>query len=234
MKKIIATAAVVALAGGASANIVVDDFSQGSFDESTRFNGEQAVVAPSALGGFRYLNWEIVNNPLNARISIATAVNDVDDGSLVDGLAVDMGSANAAIVTTAYGSLSSLAANLNFDASGQTGMVLDFLSVDLDVDVTLRMITADGTGTGEAGSAEATVVVNPGLSQSVSIDFASLVSTGSFSLGDVDRIEVVFNAVAQEANRDFFLDQITIVPTPGVAVLLATAGFIGVGVRRRR
>jgi hypothetical protein len=222
-----ATIALAGLAASASAAVTVDAFEDGTLDISTRMNGSADLAATSALGGHRRVMWTIADNPLGSRLSIAAALD------VADGLSVDMGPANASVVTISYGGL--LASDeLDFDAVGAllTDLVLDFRSADLPLDVSVRLATSDGAG-GEAGSAEGSAVVPAGLNNVVGFNLAGLTTSGAYDAANIDSIEITFNNNGSALpDRDFFLRSVEFIPTPGTLSLLAVASLAGI--RRRR
>ncbi len=217
----LALLAVAGIASGASANIVIDSFSDGFLDDSVRTNSTVMLPAAGAIGGKRVLAWEIVSNPQSTRLSISTAFD-------APGLSVDMGAGNASVITLGYGGLDVDA--LNLDAASQTEIVFDFATIDLALDLTVTLITSDGLG-GVAGSASTVVDLAAGVNQSISVSLASLAVSGGFDAADIDAIEIVFNDRDRLANRDFYLNNIVIIPAPGA---LALAGLSGLLFARRR
>jgi hypothetical protein len=227
---IAALSAVAIIGAAANAGIViVDDFSSGEFDISTR-SASGNIIDPLAgvLGAEREVSWDIVSNPFNSRLSLFAAF---EGGS---GLGIDMGSGNASIVTLSYDGLGSgaMAAGLGYDAvaEGTQSVRLTFLSLDLDLDVTVTL--TDGSG----NIASLNRVLTGGTAGPEFFAFNSFATDPGFDFSSVAGLDVAFNLGGQQPNRDLFLQNIvfdTQVPGPGSLSLLAIGGVMAFRRNRR-
>lgn len=219
--------ALLLSAGVAGADIVmVDDFSAGEIDLSTRTaSGSISDPVAQVLGGERELSWSIVANPFNSRLNLFAAFNDQP------GFGIDMGVGNASVVELTYDGVGSdaAAAGLNFNANsfGVDRVVLSFLSIDLPVDVTIAIVD----GNGNRGTLTRVLPAGTGNIESFVFDQFTFIGQG-FDFSDIDRLDVSFNLFGQDPNRDLFLLNIGFeVPSPGP---LALAGLGGLAIFRRR
>lgn len=228
-----ALAGLAVSAGGALAQpmpgcLVIDDFTQGAFDESTRANGTaDQLDADNALGGARRLDWTIFENPLNTRFNIQVAWQGVP------GLAISMGSANATQVGLTYGGSGAnpnfLPLNLNAPDLSLNAIQFDFASVDLDTRVAVELLDFDGGAL--AGRASISALVGAGLNQTLTLNFADFSLVGGFDFTEIDSVQVVFNST-RLPDRDLFVREIKFVPAPGAMALLGLGGLLAA--RRRR
>ncbi|MAY74479.1 MAG: hypothetical protein CMJ31_07210 [Phycisphaerae bacterium] len=226
----IAIAAAAGLVSSASAGVVlVDDFSTGEIDISTRSaEGTLNDALANVLGGERELSWDIVQNPFNSRLNIFAAFEGTP------GLGIDMGAGNASVVNLRYDGVGTEggAAGLGFDAiaEGTQSVRMTFLTIDLETDVTVTL--TDGSGL----EASLTRFLAPGLA---SIEFFALndfdIDAG-FDFSDIFALDVDINLISQEPNRDLFLSDIQFdmeVPSPGSMALIGIGGLALAGRRRR-
>ncbi|MEZ6319468.1 MAG: hypothetical protein R3B49_12075 [Phycisphaerales bacterium] len=212
----------------AQTTLLIDDFTMGTVDESTRSSGSgDQLDADNALGGARHTTWDVVSNPLLTRFNLQIAFQGVP------GLAASMGTSNATNLGLTYGgsgaSPNFLPLSLDLVGDGYNAVELDFGSVDLEMRVAIELIDYDGGYL--AGRAMTTVVVPASAGQTLTVDFASFSTVGGFDFSDVDAVQFVFNST-DLPDRDFFLNELRFVPSPGAVALLGLGGLAAV--RRRR
>jgi MYXO-CTERM domain-containing protein len=230
--KLIGAAFAVAVAGSASAEIIIDDFSTGGFAASITSGDTVLQQSGTMIGGQRDVGLEVLSNPFNQFFDV-----NLEEGGL--GLAFSSGIGLAGQLGLDYdgntdvetGSLPfQLGEGLNLDFSGLTSIDFGFTAADLSFEILVTLQTIEG-GVPTATSAASIMV---GGSQS---PFTSSLMLSEFDidLSNINRVGILFNfndGGDPTGSLDFILDGITVVPAPGALALLGLAGLAGT--RRRR
>ena len=223
---------VVFSVGAWAAPVVVDDFEDGlanlivddGYDFSTSDSDTQAGLDASAvIGGQRDASLAFVSGVEYARVRI----NRRDSG--VFSFAEDTDTkANA---TLSYGLGGDLEADLT-DGASNNAFLLVFNTADLVGQVTIAITTT------ETGGSSTWMGPTPSGIYNVDTDFLVAFTdpgwvdvAGGADLTDVDTIAITFTGVE---NGDYIVNEITTVPEPGAATILALGTMLLIRRRRRR
>ncbi len=227
-----ASATVLSVAGSASAQFIIDDFSSG--DTNMTLNGtghlEGQQAGTGIVGGQRDVLLDISSNPFNrnAQFEVVSGqgASFLSNGPGVtshvgldyDGLDVEGQDG----VLTASGS------GLNLNFSNLNALQFDFLFADLGLNTEVEFFTYGG------GSSMGQFMVPEDLTspQQFTLNFNTFTSTSGSGVdfSDVDRIMVRFNA--DRAATDFGLARMSAVPEPGT--MLAMGAGLAALLRKRR
>ena len=228
---LVALPALAAIPAANAGIIVIDDFSDGAFSQSIDSGAFVGQEAASVLGGFRDYGGSVQANPLGQSFDAS-----VDPGV---GLVVSAGAGLTGVFGLEYDGgddtdttfpFDDQAGGLVIDISAYTSFELDFIMLDLDMSVSVIASNVDGGGnvTGVSSASVLASASDDPFTLSVSVgDLA-----GTADLASVNAITILFNDNDAAPNRDYALSQITLVPAPGAAVLLAIGGLVAA--RRRR
>ncbi|MEZ6318731.1 MAG: hypothetical protein R3B49_08260 [Phycisphaerales bacterium] len=211
----------------AQTTLLIDDFTMGTVDESTRNSGSgDQLDADNALGGARHTTWDVVSNPLLTRFNLQIAFQGVP------GLAASMGTSNATNLGLTYGgsgaSPNFLPLSLDLVGDGYNAVELDFGSVDLEMRVAIELIDHDWAS--PAGHDHCR-----GPCQCRRADAHRRLREFRPSAGSTSRTSTPCSSVFNSTDlpdRDFFLNELRFVPSPGAVALLGLGGLAAV--RRRR
>ncbi len=226
-------AIAIALAGSASAGVVVvDDFTSGSFAASITSGDLVLQQSGTMVGGQRDVGLEVLSNPFSQFLDVGLG----DEGlgltfSSGIGLAGQLGLDYDGSTDVEDGSLPfEVGEGLDLDISGLDTIDFSFLSADLDFEISVVLQQVEGGSVINSSSAALAVPASGS-------NFVASLALSEFSidLTDVDRIGILFNfneAGDPTQSLDFLLEGISIVPAPGAIALLGLAGIAGT--RRRR
>jgi len=228
MKSFFAAAAIVALAGTASAQVAFWNFNFGQSSGTTAPTSASTAL-PSAAAGTWDVGGTFVGTNVQAFTGVTTPVNN-------DGVDADLGTGAGNDVAFQWGTGGANAGAFHrfvFDASGQSGLQLDFNYRSTSTGPSLLEIyAANDAGSLLAGAPVATVsVVRDGTYR-----MSSIISLPAAINGDSSAwfaIRPLWNESNHSSSGNLRIDNVRVfIPTPGSVALFGAAGFAAL--RRRR
>ena len=245
--------AAVAVAGAASAAaVVVDNFTAGTFNNTSSGSGAWTNFTNAAI-----LPLTGSNNTRSTSVSVG--LNNFD--SLASGTATLSGGSGSSNVSlaVAWGNFSSatVGANLNYGRDGNTpNVLLSPSAVDLTAFTGLTVFgsgTATYTGTSQVTptmrltmmlrdnsgqSFQSDATISAGSLGSISFDFSTVTGV---NMASIRAIELQFflqggnfgGGTSGSGSLNYALSSVQLIPAPGAIVLLGASGLVGSRRRRR-
>lgn len=220
----------LAIAAAAHADvIVVDDFADGAFSQSISSGDLVGQDAATVLGDQRDYALAVGSNDFGQSLDASVTAGVglfVSAGVGLDGqfwLQYD-GNGDVEDDSLPFDNDGGLA----LDLTAYDAFEINFISLDLDMEIEVGVFNVDDDGNVENLSGGAfTLTAGTNFTQTVS--FEDLIGDADFS--DVNGINFGFNTAGDSPDRDYAISSITIVPAPSAAAVIALAA---IAYRRRR
>lgn len=212
---------LVVVAGAAQANIVIDDFTTGTYHKTITSGSVTEFQNGSMLGGDRYANTMVESNVFGLEIQ-----TDIESGSYA--LSAQSGVNGMGSLGYGFSNNGGTPVNqdMNMNFSGESQFKLNFLSSDAPGTYSISVRSSSSNGGAfvtVADTFQGNSVNTPFMR---TVDFSQF---GGVNFSDIDQVILKFDSAT---SGDVALSSFQAVPEPASMIVLAAAGAFAA--RRRK